>query len=179
MQIETERLLLREMTEDDLPALAEILTDPRVMYAWEHAFSPLEVREWMDRQLQRYAAYGHRFGLWAMVLQKTGKMIGQCGITMQPYKETEVPEIGYLLGKNDWHRGYATEGALACRDYAFETLELREVFSIIRDTNTASQNVARRCGMTARDCIVKRYYHIDMPHLVFSVRKEEKFYDGK
>lgn len=179
MQIETERLLLREMTEDDFPALAEILTDSRVMYAWEHAFSPSEVREWMGRQLQRYVIYGHRFGLWAMVLQKTGKMIGQCGITMQPYKETEVPEIGYLLGRSYWHRGYATEGALACRDYAFETLELREVFSIIRDTNIASQNVARRCGMTVQDRIVKRYYHIDMPHLVFSVRKEEGFYSGK
>lgn len=54
MEIETNRLVMREMTEKDLPALAEILQDKDVMYAYEHAFSEAEVREWFDRQTQRY-----------------------------------------------------------------------------------------------------------------------------
>lgn len=172
MELKTNRLLLREMTQSDRPALSKMLTDPQVMYAWEHAFTPEEVQEWMDRQLLRYETYRHQFGLWGMVLQETGEMIGQCGITLQPYKEMQVPEIGYYLQKAFWHRGYALEGACACRDYAFTKLGYPEIFSIIRDTNTASQNVARRCGMTLQDSIVKRYYNMDMPHLVFSVRKD-------
>ena len=49
-------------------------------------------------------------------------MIGQCGLTMQPWKETEVLEIGYLFNRAYWHRGYAIEAAEACKKYAFEIL---------------------------------------------------------
>lgn len=60
---------------------------------------------------------------------------------------------------------------MACRAYAFERLGFNEVFSIIRDTNTASQRVAQRIGMTPRFTLIKHYYGIDMPHIVFSIRK--------
>lgn len=171
MKIETERLILREMTEDDLPALSKILQDKEVMYAYEHAFPAAEVREWLDRQMRRYQEYDHKSGLWAAVLKETNEMIGQCGLTLQDYRDKLVPEIGYLFRKEFWHRGYATEAAMACKCYAFGTLNRDEVFSIIRDTNIASQKVARRVGMTVKDRIVKHYYHMDMPHLVFSVQK--------
>ena len=106
--LQTSRLLLREMTEDDLPALRSILQDPQVMYAYEHAFSEEEVRAWLAKQRRRYAEDG--FGLWAMVLRQTGAMIGQCGLTMQDWNGKMVPEIGYLFEKAYWHRGYASEG---------------------------------------------------------------------
>ena len=54
------------------------------MYAYEHAFSCEEVQEWLDKQLKRYNEDG--FGLWAVILTDTNEMIGQCGITMQEYK---------------------------------------------------------------------------------------------
>ena len=82
--------------------------------------------------------------------------------------------MGYLFVKRCWKMGYATEAAVACRDYAFETLGIPEVYSIIRENNFASQRVAKRNGMTERDRIVKHYYGMDMPHLVFSVRREER-----
>lgn len=84
-------------------------------------------------------------------------MIGQCGITLQEYKGKQVPEIGYLLAHGHWHRGYAAEAAVACREYGFNTLNFSALYSIIRDTNVSSQQVALRNGMTLVDTIVKFY----------------------
>lgn len=166
MILETERLYLREMNQKDFKALCSILQDEAVMYAYEGAFNDDEAQEWLDRQLARYQTYG--FGLWAVVLKETDEMIGQCGLTMQPWKETQVLEIGYLLNRQYWHKGYATEAAKACKQYAFEVLNADEVCSIIRDTNIASQNVAIRNGMSKTDTWTKHYRGIDMPHYRFT-----------
>lgn len=132
------------------------------MYAYEGAFSDQEVQEWLDRQISRYQKWN--FGLWAVILKETGEMIGQCGLTMQPWKNTEVLEIGYLFNRAYWHKGYAAEAAKACKEYAFEVLGANEVCSIIRNTNTASQKVAVRNGMTVADSWTKHFKGIDMPH---------------
>lgn len=165
MIFETKRLLLREMNESDFDALCKILCDEETMYAYEGAFSDQEVGEWLDRQFSRYQEYG--FGLWAVVLKKTGEMIGQCGLTMQPWKNDEVLEIGYLFQRQFWHNGFATEAAIACKKYAFEVLKADEVCSIIRDTNIPSQKVAERNGMTKKDAWTKHYRGVDMPHFRF------------
>ena len=170
--LQTERLLLREMEDEDFSALCRMLRDPEVMYAYEHAFSEEEAWDWLRRQQERYRRDG--FGLWGMAEKATGEMVGQCGLTWQPLGDgTLVPETGYLLEKAVWHRGYATEAARACRDYAFTVLGFSEVWSIIRNNNLASQKVARRNGMRERGSFVKHYYGMDMPHLIFSVRRTE------
>ncbi|HCO28167.1 MAG TPA: N-acetyltransferase, partial [Lachnospiraceae bacterium] len=166
MILETERLYLRKMEQSDYSALCKILQDEEVMYAYEHAFSDEEVQEWLDRQRKRYEDYG--FGLWLVVLKDTDEVIGQCGLTMQDCNGKQVLEIGYLFQKAYWHKGYATETAVACKKYAFETLKAKEVFSIIRDNNIPSQKVAKRNGMKVVDQFVKHYYGMDMPHFVFS-----------
>lgn len=107
MILETERLTLREMTQSDFDDLAEMLCDPAVMYAYERDFSEEDVGQWLDNQLSRYKKYG--FGMWSVILKQSGNMIGQAGITMQPYKDGELHEIGYLFKKAFWHNGYATE----------------------------------------------------------------------
>lgn len=163
--LETERLLLRELNENDFGALCKILQDDETMYAYEGAFSDEEVGEWLDRQLSRYREYG--FGLWAVVLKETGEVIGQCGLTMQPWKNEGLLEIGYLFQRQFWHNGYATEAAAACKKYAFEVLKADEVCSIIRDTNIPSQKVAERNGMTKKDAWTKHYRGVDMPHFRF------------
>ena len=140
------------------------------MQAYEHAFSDEEVQGWFDRQLARYREDG--FGLWAVILKETGELIGQCGLTMQELHGDRVPEIGCLFNRLFRHRGYATEAAVGCREYAFHTLGIGEVCSIIRDSNTASQNVAKRSGMTLCGRMIKHYYGMDMPHLVYAVAKE-------
>ena len=91
MILQTTRLLLRKLTQDDFPSLCKILQDKEVMYAYEHAFSDEEVQDWLDRQIERYEKYG--FGLWAVILKDTGELIGQCGLTMQPWEDREVLEV--------------------------------------------------------------------------------------
>lgn len=169
MILETERLYLREMNQDDFPSLCRILQDEQVMYAYEGAFCDQEVQEWLKRQIDRYRKWG--FGLWAVVLKETDEMIGQCGLTMQPWKEQEVLEIGYLFCRAYWHQGYAIEAARACREYAFAVLKATEVCSIIRENNTASQKVALRNGMTPEDRWTKQYRGVLMPHDRYVVRK--------
>lgn len=169
--LETKRLVLREMEPSDFSALCTILQDKDVMYAYEHAFSDKEVQDWLDNQINRYNKDG--FGLWLVILKDTDEVIGQCGLTMQNIGDRDVVEVGYLFAKKFWHNGYATEAAVACKKYAFDILGVDEVFSIIRNTNIASQNVAKRNGMTQKSSIVKHYYGIDMPHYLYSVTKKE------
>ena len=161
---------MREITQNDYKALSKILQDERAMYAYNGAFNEEETQGWLDKQIARYKEYG--FGLWAVILKETDEMIGQCGLTMQPWNEEEVLEIGYLFQRAYWHQGYATEAAKACKEYAFTVLNADEVCSIIRDTNTASQNVALRNGMSVKDSSVKHYRGVDMPHHRYVVKKK-------
>lgn len=169
MILETERIYFREMQQSDFASLCKIMQDEDTMYAYEGAFSDNEVHEWLDRQIARYQKWG--FGLWAVILKETDEMIGQCGLTLQTWKDDEVLEIGYLFERSYWHQGYATEAAKACKKYAFERLNATQVCSIIRDTNIASQNVAIRNGMTIKDTWIKHYKGVDMPHLRYVVSR--------
>ena len=170
MRLETKRLILREMTAEDFDGLCGILQDPEVMYAYEHAFSDQEVRDWLTRQQRRYREDG--FGLLAMIRREDGGFIGQAGLTMPEVRDRRVPEIGYLLRRDCWEKGYATEAAAACKEYAFQVLGLPEVWSIIRDTNRASRAVAKRNGMVPEGVLIKRYWGVDMPHILYRVTKK-------
>lgn len=168
--LETPRLQLREMNILDMKALSSILQDEKVMYAYNGAFSEEETTAWMQKQLQRYKEHG--FGLWAVLKKETNEMIGQCGITLQEYNNTQVPEIGYLFAYKYWHKGYATEAAIACREYGFQILHFNVLYSIIRDTNISSQKVAIRNGMSLIDTIIKHYRGVEMPHRVYCIKYE-------
>lgn len=169
--LETERLVLRELEQGDFAALCRILQDAETMRAYEGPFDDAGVQTWLNLQWARYRDNG--FGLWAVELKETGRMIGQCGLTMQDCDGVLVIEVGYLFERVFWHRGYATEAAIACCDHAFNVLDAPEVFSIIRDTNITSQNVALRNGMAAKSSLTKHYRGVDMPHIVFSITREE------
>ena len=159
------------MTDADLPALRDILTDPVAMTAYEGAFDEAGVVDWLRRQQERYARDG--FGLWAVCLRETGEMVGQCGITRQAIEEDDVIEVGYLFRRAFWHRGYAVEAASACRDWAFETLDVADVYAKVRNTNIPSMNVAIRLGMTVRRGFTTHYRGVDMPHFAFAISRAE------
>lgn len=175
--LETKRLILRELEKDnkkDYKDLCSILQDKETMYAYEHSFSDEEVSKWFENQLNRYKNYG--FGLWACIFKENNEFIGQSGLSIQKvdkkiHNSYELLEIGYLFNKNYWHKGFAIEAAIACKNYAFNVLNADRVYSIIRDNNTASQKVAIRNGMKIIDNIVKHYYNIDMPHYIFCAEK--------
>lgn len=88
--LETRRLLLRELRQEDFDDACLLLQDPEVMYAYEGPFSREEVQAWLDKQLHRYREDG--FGLWALVEKSSGALIGQCGLTLQDYKDRRVPD---------------------------------------------------------------------------------------
>lgn len=169
--IETDRLILRQMQWDDLSDLEEMLFDPRVMYAYEYTFTEQDAKVWLERQLNRYEQFG--FGLWAMVEKESGEMVGQAGITWQECEGEKVLEIGYLLKYRHWHKGYATEAAIACKDYAFSVLGAEKVNSIIKADNFASQKVAERNGMKPEKEFTAVYYNGPVKHILYSIRKEE------
>lgn len=172
MIIETERLFLREMTAEDLPVLQAILQDDEVMVAYNGAFSEEEVQNWLDRMIARYEKDG--YGLWAVILKESGKMIGQCGLTNQEPIGKPLLEVGYLFLKEYWHQGYAAEAATACKEYAFRVVGADELYAIIRCSNRASIAVAKRLGMLCTDYFVKHYRGIDMPHFLYRIRRDEK-----
>ena len=97
-QLETPRLLLREMTPDDYPALCEIMQDDAVMYAYEGAFDEQETQAWLEEQLTRYEQLG--FGLWAVVLKETGEMIGQCGLRDRSCQRLQNICVPNAAGRN-------------------------------------------------------------------------------
>ena len=173
MILETDRLILREMTIDDLPATRAIVCDEQTMYAWNGAWSEEENLAGLEKQLRGYKEDG--FGRWAVIMKKSGEFIGMCGLQWCETDQGRVPEIGYLFNRTYWHNGYATEAAVACKRYAFDVLGFIEVFSLVRDMNIPSMNVAIRNGMTVRRRYTKHYKGEDMPHYVFSVRKSEGY----
>jgi RimJ/RimL family protein N-acetyltransferase len=163
--------MLREMTFDDLPSTREIVCDEQTMYAWNGAWSEAENIEGLQKQIRGYAEDG--FGRWAVLQKEADKVIGMCGLQWCETDQDRVLEIGYLFNSVYWHNGYAAEAAIACKQYAFDVLHIDEVFSLIRDTNLASINVAIRNGMLVRRRFIKSYKGYEMPHYVFSVRRNE------
>lgn len=169
--LETNRLILKKLTKNDLQNLSSMLKNKDVMQAWEHSFSNKEVLNWFENQQNRYKEYG--YGLMAVFLKQTDEFIGQAGITKQKLNGKTVSEIGYLLKKEFWHNGYATECAITLKKFGFNKLNLNEIYSIIRDNNIPSQNVAKRNGMSKKSTIIKHYYNMDMPHFVYCITKDE------
>ena len=172
MIIETNRLRFRKLIPKDFHDLALLLQDEDVMYAYEGAFTDLEVRSWLEKRMSRYEKDG--FGLWGVELKGCSGLIGQCGITYQDCKGETVPEIGYLFRKEFWHKGYATESAIACREYAFQVLGFERIYSIIRDSNEASRKVAERNGMRKVGEMMKHYRGVDMLHYIYCIERADR-----
>jgi len=162
---ETERLRAREMTLDDLDFVAAMLAHPEVMRFYPRRYSREEAWGWVERQLARYREHG--LGLWLIEERAGGEPVGQVGLLVQRVNGALQPEVGYLVHRPFWRRGYATEAALATRDHAFCALDLPRVVSLIRPVNLPSQGVARKLGMRPEGTAL----HAGMEHLVFAVSR--------
>lgn len=146
--IETARLILRQFVPGDLALLAPIFADAEMMRFYNAPFTREQTRGWIDWNLRLYAERGH--GLWAMLRREDDLFLGDCGIVPQQIEGAELLEIGYHVRRDQWGRGYASEAAAACRDYAFAVLGANSVCSIVDPANTASRRVAARVHRSMR-----------------------------
>lgn len=144
MVLQTERLILREMTEHDFDALYKVLADSNIMQHYPYTFDEARVRNWIQRNMERYRIFG--FGLWAVCLKETGEMIGDCGLTMQSINGQIKPEIGYHIRADQQRKGYATEAASAVRDWVFINTPFNVIYSYMKYTNVASCKTALSWG---------------------------------
>ena len=145
--LKTERLLLRPMLASDFEALYLIFTDRNVMAAFDHdPFTREQMERWLQRNLAHQEEFG--YGLFSVLLKDTGELIGDCGLEHMQVGDTKIAELGYDFRSDFWNNGYATEAAVAVRDYAFNVLNLPQLISLIRVGNEASRRVAEKMGMT-------------------------------
>jgi RimJ/RimL family protein N-acetyltransferase len=164
--LKTERLSLREFASEDCDALATILSDPQTMRYYPAPFDRAAVADWIQRNRTRYANDG--YGLWAMILNSTHELTGDCGLVRQSVDGVDEIEIGYHVRRDLWGQGYATEAARASRDYGFATLGADRLISLIRPENLASRRVAEKNGMT----IWKEVTRANLLHYVYAIRQD-------
>ena len=158
MRLETERLVLRPLELDDVDVLADFYADPEVMRyigpgeAIDHEQSRLSV----ERMIAGFEAEG--YGQLGVVRKEDGAFMGRCGLlfwdtaSWTPTRTAAAKgpvetEVGYLLGRDYWGHGYATEAATAVTGWTFEHLSLERLIALIQPGNERSIAVARKLGM--------------------------------
>lgn len=166
MILSTQRIYLRPVTKADTPQAHRLLGDPVAAQYYLQVNTPQQTEAWIDLRLSRYEEVGH--DLWAMCHLEDDRYLGHCGLILQRDVDgVDEIEIGYGLLPENWGQGYATEAALACRDYAFKTLDVDRVISLIDPRNSGSQNVAKRVGMS----LEKTTHRWGRDLYVFSMRR--------
>ena len=166
--LETERLILRELTLDDVDSLHEVLGDPWTMRHYHHPFSRQEVVEWIERWMASYRA--NRFGLWGLVLKETGELVGDTGLTWQEVDGQPLVEVGWHVDKRYQRRGLATEAGRASLEYGFGSLGLDRIISLIRPENEPSSRVAEKLGMRVWKETMRSHYL----HRVYLLGREDR-----
>jgi RimJ/RimL family protein N-acetyltransferase len=146
-ELRTERLVLRPLAVSDLDEYVALFEDAEVLrYIGDGtAATREEVKEWHARTLRRNETEG-----WHMrtVRQHDGTFVGRCGIAVHDLEHGVEREVGYIIAREHWGKGYATEAASAVRDHAFGTLGLHRLVALIAPGNDASVRVAEKLGMT-------------------------------
>lgn len=143
--IETERLIIRKMTMDDLPWLIEMRGDPdvyRYLGGWERQ-NPDAVARRMPFYFECYEEFG--YGQCAMIWKATGEPIGASGL--QPLEDSGEIEVGYSIKKDFWRMGIGYECAQAWLKYGFETAGLERIVAVANQENKGSWRIMEKCGM--------------------------------
>jgi RimJ/RimL family protein N-acetyltransferase len=157
LPLHTARLVVRELTAHDLDALAAVFADPAVLW-WEPApYTRAQTQEWLEVTLARYREDG--CAEYAVVVESTGELIGDCGPTYREIDGRRLPELGWDLRSDRWGHGYATEAARGVLTHVTD-LGLRRVYSLITRDNERSRGVARKLGMSVEREVV----WADRPH---------------
>ncbi len=158
-EIETERLLLRQLREDDLDLYhTRIFGDPDVM-RYLPAGKPVP-RERTQAMMARFKEHWeqHQFGVWAVVDKSQDELIGHCGL--QWLTETPEVEVLYALAKPYWGHGLATEAARASVRFGFEQVKLDRIIALAMPANLGSRRVMEHIGLKyEKDA---RFFNLDV-----------------
>lgn len=158
--LETERLILRYFTADDVDNLVELNSDPDVMrYINGGQATPREeiATDYLPAFLGYYDRYAG-YGFWAAVEKSTGDFLGWFHFRPAPDHSEDEPELGYRLRKAAWGKGYAAEGSRALIEKGFTDLGVRRVFAETMVVNAASRRVMEKAGLR-----LIRTFHQDWP----------------
>jgi RimJ/RimL family protein N-acetyltransferase len=159
-EVQTERLIMRGFREEDLDELAAISADPEVT-RWvgdEHGLSREETWRRMAYFVGHWELRG--FGQWALIERDSGRLVGRAGL-LQPEGWPGL-EVGWLVAREHWGRGFAPEAGRASMEWAREALGATHIISLIEDANERSARVAEKLGMTVegRTRIVDGRYEV-------------------
>jgi [ribosomal protein S5]-alanine N-acetyltransferase len=144
--LETERLILREMTEDDADNLVALARNPNVT-RYIPGEPPVNTREEALVVLREriFPQYRHSVGRWACIVKATGEFIGWCGVKHLP--ENAEYDIGYRFLEPQWGKGYATEAARATLLFSRQHLAAERVVGRAMPENLASVHVLEKIGL--------------------------------
>jgi RimJ/RimL family protein N-acetyltransferase len=146
--LETDRLVLRHLERGDLEGLFALYRDPEIRrYFPEGTLTRDETSEELEWFLDGHPEHP-RLGLWATIHKPSGRFIGRCGLLPWTIDDRAEVEVAYLLAREFWGQGLATEAARAIVRHAFDRLELSRVICLIDPANQASIRVAERIGMS-------------------------------
>jgi len=144
---ETQRLLIRQFSIDDVPALSNILSDDEVMkYSIRGVCDEAATGEFIKWCLQCYDSYD--LGPWALIDKNSDLLIGFCGISPQSVAGNEEPNLGYRLAVDFWNKGLACEATKSVLKYVFTQTTHQSVVVIIEPEHIASLRVAKKIGFT-------------------------------
>ena len=172
---ETDRLIIRPFHVSDAHAMNHIFGDPEVMHFGNGIQTPEQIHDWLRNCLENYRQKSG-IGPWAVMEKNSNEVIGYCGLFYFPdvCGQPEI-EIGYRLARPYWGRGYATEAAHAVRNYAFSTLGLPRLISIIDPLNIRSIRVAEKLGMHyEKDVMFEGYTHPDRVYAIECAKNRER-----
>lgn len=143
----SERLGFRNWVEEDKAKMGIINADPMVMEYFPSIPNQKQTDEFVDRMMSEFAEYGYCY--FAVDRLDNGDFIGFIGILNQDFESDFTPcvDIGWRLSKKEWGKGFATEGASACLDFAFNTLNRDAILSICPAINDKSEKVMKKIGM--------------------------------
>lgn len=143
----SERLGFRNWTENDKPKMAIINSDADVMEHFPSIPTAQQTADFIDRMKMQFTKNG--FCYFAVDKLENNEFIGFIGISEQTFESDFTPceDIGWRLHKNQWGKGYATEGAKQCLDFAFNTVGLTTIKSICPAVNNKSEHVMKKIGM--------------------------------
>ena len=147
MRPESERIVFRELIANDVENIQQIFSDPVAMEFYPSTKSVKETEEWINWNRKLYMET--QVGLWALIEKSSGNFLGQCGLVLQnDVAGNNEFEIGYLLVRKYWGKGYAGEAALAVKQFALSEFGLDRIISLIAPENSQSLKVAEKIGFT-------------------------------